>query len=99
MCNTVQGYSTRDEQKHHASLGLYARHLGNIITKVEMRLWLSTAERTLYASRQDGRAGEPKSVAQATAALYGVTSYEEQLSFKNQVLRDEVFLRLPTMIK
>ena len=42
---------------------------------------------------------ETKTVAQATASLYGVKTYAEQLAFKEQTLMDDLFLRLPALIR
>ena len=42
---------------------------------------------------------EEKTVAQATASLYGVKTYPEQLAFKEKVLMDELFLTLPGAIR
>lgn len=38
-------------------------------------------------------------MAQATASLYGVKTYAEQLAFKEKTLTDEVFLRLPALVR
>lgn len=53
----------------------------------------------MLSRQQDGKNDKPKTVAQATASLYGVKSYDEQLAFKEQTLMDEVFLRLPMMVR
>lgn len=42
---------------------------------------------------------EEKTVAQATAALYGVKTYPEQLAYKENVLMNELFLTLPGAIR
>lgn len=38
-------------------------------------------------------------MAQATASLYGVKTYPEQLALKEKTLRDELFLTLPGAIR
>lgn len=38
-------------------------------------------------------------MAQATASLYGVKTYPEQLAFKEKTLMDELFLTLPGAIR
>jgi len=38
-------------------------------------------------------------VAQATASLYGVKTYPEQLAFKEKALTDDLFLKLPATIR
>eukprot|EP00752_Nemacystus_decipiens_P009987 g8906.t1 len=42
---------------------------------------------------------EDKTVAQATASLYGVKTYPEQLAYKEKILMDELFLTLPATIR
>lgn len=42
---------------------------------------------------------QEKTVAQATASLYGVKTYPEQLAFKEKTLMDELFLTLPATIR
>lgn len=38
-------------------------------------------------------------MAQATASLYGVKTYPEQLAFKEKALMEELFLKLPATIR
>eukprot|EP00903_Cladosiphon_okamuranus_P014193 g13187.t1 len=45
------------------------------------------------------RPRQGQTVAQATASLYGVKTYPEQLAFKEKVLMDELFLTLPATIR
>ena len=42
---------------------------------------------------------EAKTVAQATASLYGVKTYAEQLAFKEQTLMEDLFFRLPALVR
>lgn len=42
---------------------------------------------------------ESRTVAQATASLYGVKTYEEQLAFKEEELKRELFLALPRLVR
>ncbi|CAM9264220.1 unnamed protein product [Pylaiella littoralis] len=48
-------------------------------------------------ARQDEE--QTRTVAQATAALYGVKTYTEQLEFKEKTLMDDLFLKLPAVIR
>lgn len=38
-------------------------------------------------------------MAQATASLYGVKTYEEQLAFKEETLMNDLFLKLPAAVR
>ncbi len=38
-------------------------------------------------------------MAQATASLYGVKTYPEQLAFKEKALMEDLFLKLPATIR
>ncbi|CBJ25817.1 conserved unknown protein [Ectocarpus siliculosus] len=51
------------------------------------------------ASKRPRQEAERKTVAQATASLYGVKTYPEQLAFKEKTLMDDLFLKLPIVIR
>lgn len=42
---------------------------------------------------------EAKTVAEATASLYGVKTYAEQLAFKEETLMEDLFFRLPSIVR
>ncbi|CAM9956995.1 unnamed protein product, partial [Ectocarpus fasciculatus] len=50
-------------------------------------------------SKRPRQETERKTVAQATASLYGVKTYPEQLAFKEKTLMDDLFLKLPVVIR
>ncbi|CAM9603714.1 unnamed protein product [Ascophyllum nodosum] len=50
-------------------------------------------------SKRHCKEEDRKTVAQATASLYGVKTYAEQLTYKEHVLRDSLFLKLPGLVR
>ncbi|CAN0028523.1 unnamed protein product [Scytosiphon promiscuus] len=50
-------------------------------------------------SKRQRQDQEPRTVAQATASLYGVKTYAEQLAFKEETLMNDLFLRLPAVVR
>ncbi|CAM9456228.1 unnamed protein product, partial [Hapterophycus canaliculatus] len=50
-------------------------------------------------SKRQRQDQEPRTVAQATASLYGVKTYAEQLAFKEETLMNDLFLKLPAVVR
>lgn len=53
----------------------------------------------LQEGQQSSNSQDTKTVAQATASLYGVKTYTEQLAFKEEELKRELFLKLPRLVR
>lgn len=49
--------------------------------------------------QEDGEDLQERTAAQATASLYGVMTYEEQLKFKEKELMEQLHMRLPKMLR
>lgn len=61
---------------------------------MKMVLRYATSRALVHRLKEDHR-----TVAQATASLYSVKTYEEQIAYKEMTLRNDLFMKLPSLIR